>query len=422
MIGLSKSRKYAGVFFIGSWITFEFISQNWVLAQPFFTLGIGLGEWPSLIQIYEFIGIEGGSLLILILAYTLSLFLDRLFEKRPIKPSVLLFIGFVLPFIISPLLIRDYNKDRAKVGILHSYRETYNEKYHFKPTMIVDELWQLSQPGLQKNPDIRLLVWPETLISNLDWLSNLQNSRACNDIKTKISEFEDLTLVTGGYGFSVANEGQDNPYADLNKNLNLYYTGHNVAVSIHSDGRLYLRSKEKFIPFQERIPYLGTFPFFKKLTDVVGSNTMTSNYEKSTELHPLSRSVSYTPILCYESIFPQFMAEKAKESAFIVVMANEYWNPSITGSYEYLYANVPIAIQSRTWILRGSNSGISAVIDKNGNIAELRTEKDQGMLIAEPEIKESSTIYEMISGYTYYPAIILTVLLSFSNLVRRKKD
>ena len=105
--------------------------------------------------------------------------------------------------------------------------------------------------------------------------------------------------------------------------------------------------------------------------------------------------------LCFESTYPLRMASNAEESDFIAILANENWNKDLSGSEQYLYSNVGMAIQSRTSIVRSSNSGISAIINSYGEIVGRRKGKDIGVIEADILPKEELTFYESISGLLY---------------------
>ncbi len=53
--------------FIAYWIAFEYGHLNWELTWPWLTLGNSFAEWPSLVQWYEYTGVFGGGLWILLL-------------------------------------------------------------------------------------------------------------------------------------------------------------------------------------------------------------------------------------------------------------------------------------------------------------------------------------------------------------------
>src|SRR5690606_30522919 len=58
--------KAALIYFICTMVLVEYVSQHSMFASPYFMLGYGLGEYPALIQVYRFIGIEGGTVWVLL--------------------------------------------------------------------------------------------------------------------------------------------------------------------------------------------------------------------------------------------------------------------------------------------------------------------------------------------------------------------
>jgi apolipoprotein N-acyltransferase len=103
------------------------------------------------------------------------------------------------------------------------------------------------------------------------------------------------------------------------------------------------------------------------------------------------------------------MAEKADESDLIVIAANENWNKDLTGSKQYLYNNVGMAIQSRIPIAKSSNSGVSAIIDKFGNVLDERIGRNSGLITQKISLAEGPTFYSSISGIFYWISVLLFV-------------
>jgi apolipoprotein N-acyltransferase len=66
LIKKQLGNKMKWVFFIVAWMAVEYFNQHWMMGTPYFVLGSGFGMYPQLIQLYEFIGIEGGTLFLLL--------------------------------------------------------------------------------------------------------------------------------------------------------------------------------------------------------------------------------------------------------------------------------------------------------------------------------------------------------------------
>jgi apolipoprotein N-acyltransferase len=118
------------------------------------------------------------------------------------------------------------------------------------------------------------------------------------------------------------------------------------------------------------------------------------------------------------------MAEFASESDFLVVLANEFWNKNLNGSEQYLCSNVAMAIQSRTAILRSSNSGISAIIDQDGKVLVRKKGRNAGIIHASISKKQDFTFYELIAGIFYKISLIvylgLLIITIFRSVTKTK--
>jgi apolipoprotein N-acyltransferase len=259
-----------------------------------------------------------------------------------------------------------------------------------------------------------LIVWPEVVIPNLGWLMSINQEKAFVSIYQHLKEYPQTTICTGGYGFTLTKSStEEDPYASYDPANKYYYLTHNIALSITYGERSPLRSKAYFVPFQERIPLLKEIPFMANLADLVGGNAKISYYPNGVEIHQTKSKIAYTPMLCYESVFPLIMAEKSKESNLIVIAANENWNKDLSGSKQYVYNNVGMAIQSRIPIAKSSNSGVSAIIDKYGNILEERIGRNVGLIIQEVSLSEGPTFYVKIAGIFYWFSVICFLPIYF---------
>jgi apolipoprotein N-acyltransferase len=420
MFNKFRSKYLIGIYVIGAFMSVEYLNQNWMIGSPYFVLGNGLGMYPSLIQFYEFVGVEGGTLLILLLNVFAWISISQIKSKRSVKSPLFLFALSLFPFVLSPFLkvVDEPSNKQLKVAALHTYMETYTEEGHKDPSLVIDSLWKMSTAD--DLSDSELIVWPETIISNLGWIHNISNEKAYQTIEGRLSEYPRLSICTGGYGFSVVGDDKIDAYSVKDESRNFYYTSHNVALTMSSTGRWPVRSKAIFIPFQERIPFLDQFPFLRDFADVVGSNTMISYYEHGDDIHKTSGGKKYAPILCFESVYPLLMADLGKQSDLILILSNEFWNNDLRGSDQYMTYHVGMAIQSRTPIVRSSNSGISVVMNRNGNVLAKKRGKDTGVLKTSITLKVDETFYEKISGLFYTLSLIVFPVLFLFGLFRNK--
>ena len=118
---IGRKEGYLGLIII--WIAFEYLHYHWELSWPWLTLGNTFSITPSIVQWYEFSGVLGGSLWILII----NLLVFRIIENRFLKREswgiqtplfIVLFLALVLPICISIYTYYNYSEKGVKTEVV----------------------------------------------------------------------------------------------------------------------------------------------------------------------------------------------------------------------------------------------------------------------------------------------------------------
>jgi len=416
---LSSNYKFTYFFLVLNWVLFEFSCQNTDFLTPFYMLGNSLGQFPMLIQNYKYIGIEGGSLWILMtnlfLFFAIISFKSKkIFIQNIFKGSLI----FIIPLGVSLVLysVKEEKSRQIKVAALHTNIDQIDESYRIDPMLMSDTLWSLS-----KNIDIEteLLLWPETIITNLGWTHEFHSNTILKELYEKIKDYPKLSLNFGANVYSMADDITD-PNLNYNDELDMYYYTHNVSFSIKSDGTWGLRSKKKFIMFQEEVPFLNIFPKLKDIMKIVGNTNIYSYYPYGKEMLRTLSNLNYTPVICYEACNSSFISQIATDNHFLAINANEYWNKSKKGSQLYLNLLPGFAIQSGIAIVKSSNGGISCIVNKKGEILKARSFGNTGLIQGEINLKTNMTFYDSIRGYTYILSLLLFILYLLATMLNHR--
>jgi apolipoprotein N-acyltransferase len=139
----------------------------------------------------------------------------------------------------------------------------------------------------------------------------------------------------------------------------------NSAALVNPEGLWTARyDKIHLVPFGEYVPFQSLFTFAHQLTREVG--TFVPGTERN--LLPLDHYSAGT-FICYESTFPgevrQFAARGAE--VFVNISNDEWYGPS-AAPYQHLNQARMRAIENKRWLLRDTNSGITAAIDPYGRV------------------------------------------------------
>lgn len=411
---------YALIYFASALLLVDWISQVFLLATPYFNLGLGLGQSPWLIQHYTWIGIEGGSLWIILTNILLfNLISEKKYTLKALSPLAFLVLVMPISSIIIYQLPNDDNSKESIITLHHTNMDPSTSKTFEDPTSVIDELFESTFNNLTEIPDV--VVWPETVIIRLGWLHKIEREPVILRLKTKLKDFPNTIVVFGAIGFSEAkNKAIDSKYATYVPEGNYYYNTHNVAVTVSANSRTLIKSKEKFIPFHERIPYINTLPFLTNLVSAVGTRAMFTPFKGGNPITTDFKGNNYESVLCYESLFALYMAKKStKKIGAFIVHANEHWLKDQAGSEQYLYENVAIAVQGGKPLLRSSNSGVSAIINQKGDIISPIIGRVNKNITSKISLNYNTTLYSKIAGVFYAGGGISSFLILFLSIIKK---
>lgn len=329
------------VSFVFSSLSFELLHTTWIFAFPWFNLGNSLAGCPNLIQWYEYTGVSGGSLWILLSNGLLFLLIYSIFFKsnKQIKTNLLLpaFIAaFVTPIIISNAIDFRYFGNSSSVLFLSSSdtdRNTSFDSYHEKLQITFNNI----------HPKIEFIVWPEGATRNNFPINFLYDSSKLSSIRADIKK-NNRTWIIGT--------------VLIDSNQIDYY---NSALVLSSLNKPTYYSKNKLVPFAEFNP----FPKFGGFSYSLFKNDKDALFTKQTVSKKLDNGFNIS--ICYEVLFGEQIADDCRGNArLIFLISNEEWCSAFSDRLNKI-ASLR-AIETRKFIVKSVNKGIPAVINPLGNI------------------------------------------------------
>ena len=237
-----------------------------------------------------------------------------------------------------------------------------------------------------------LIVWPE---SPAPFFATDPNFRA--DMSS-MAQMANAYVVAGSLGL---NQSQGAEHQQM----------YNSAVLVAPTGEWTARyDKIHLVPFGEYVPYRELFSFAGKLTREVG------DFSPGFDRHPLDvGSMKLGVFICYESIFPDEVRQFARAGADVFVnISNDSWFGPTGAPGQHLNMVRMRAIENHRWVLRGTNTGITAAIDPYGRVVA-RAPSNQRIALNAPYARVSSTTFYTRHGdwFAYACAIISLVALVF---------
>lgn len=401
-------------FFIALWISMELLHTNWQFAYPWLIVGNVFSAWPKLIQWYEYTGVFGGSFWVLITSVaSLKLYNYYIqFKIIPVKKIFnQLFIYLLAPLFVSFYILSDRHAPKkvlnhySEITIIQPNIDPYKDKFGgLTPLAQTEKMLAMAQTKI--TPESHLIIFPETAIQDdIDEL-NIYNSNSINLLDTFTQNHAGLSVLTGASSYKFYFTEKDvTPTARLYQ-TNLYYDYFNTAIFKNSMAPKWeIYHKSKLVPGVENMPYVNVFSFLKNFViDLGGTSGGLGRDKEPTNFSDVNK-VQYAPVICYESVFGEYVSEYVKKGANIIcVITNDGWWGNTPGYKQHFeYAKLR-AIENRRYVARSANTGISGFIDDEGNSLQ-QTKWDEAIVINEKvKINTEITFYTKHGDFIGYIA------------------
>jgi apolipoprotein N-acyltransferase len=190
------------------------------------------------------------------------------------------------------------------------------------------------------------------------------------------------------------------PYADIQKldaqGIPPFY---NSMAALGEGYGLYF--KQRLVPFGEYIPFeqflRGTIAFFSRdmSSFTAGNNQQSPLFVKDYRL---------AAAICYEIAYPELTRNNAEKADFIATISNDGWFGHSIAPHQHLQMVQMRALETGKWIIRATNSGISALIDQHGHIRQQAPQFKQAILRGTVYAIKGQTPY---SRWGNWPVLVL---------------
>jgi len=146
-----------------------------------------------------------------------------------------------------------------------------------------------------------------------------------------------------------------------------FYVSYNTATFVKPGGEISFYHKAKLVPGVERMPYPKLLKPLEKLSIDLGGSSGSLGASKVREVFQWQK-VKVGPIICYESIYGEFVAGYVRNGAnMLAIITNDGWWGDTQGHKQhYTYARLR-AIENRRDIARAANTGNSGFFNQSGD-------------------------------------------------------
>jgi apolipoprotein N-acyltransferase len=252
-----------------------------------------------------------------------------------------------------------------------------------------------------------LIVWPEAPNDFIVIDPPLRETISSQEFRTAVSSLAraaNAPIIVGTFGIDADSAAQRG------------YDEYNSADFIAPDGRVVGRyDKMHLVPFGEYVPYKKLFFFAGSLLQDVG----VLDPGKHRLVFPTGGH-TYGTFICYESVFGDEMRQYARMGADVLVnISDDGWYGDTSAAWEHLNMVRMRAIENHRWVLRATNTGVTAAIDPYGRVVVSALRHRRTSLRAGFDYEHDVTFYSAQGDlFAYLCALVTAGGLGFG-LLRR---
>ncbi len=401
------------IFFCIIWLAWEHSYQTWQINWPWLVLGNSFATSIKHIQWYEYTGVLGGSLWILLSNMLIHRIILLSSRQKTIRVSVAaLAVVILLPTVISHIIYNNYREEEkpAQFAVLQPNIDPYTDKFGGSTLMQqTANLLDLAAEATGNVSEPEIVVAPETFIITERWSTRMEESAPYLNpgyrtisgwLEKETLDGKDISMIVG----AVTYRGEKYHNASLFMQPQVVeveeVNGNDEApLEVSPTAKVQLvpeyYHKSKLVVLAESNPFRsGPFKFMDKLVKNLAGGIGDYQPQEYRTVFNADNGVKIGTAICYESVFGDFYREWALNGANVMaIITNDGWWRDTPGHKQHLnYARIR-AIENRRSIARSANTGISAFINQRGDIVQQTGWWERGYLSGTLNLNDKKTIF-----------------------------
>lgn len=343
-----------------AWAAAEWLKSSGELGCPWANLGTSLAEQPAWIQMASVIGAPGLSIwIVAVNALAASAILARGWPSRALRGLAAVALVAAPVWWGTGRLASAKTVPLARVAIVQPNVGSHEKWVPAMQDSVVTRIARLTRAAAALTPKPAVIIWPETALPFYVRLEPAKLRRLLDLAR------ETRVPILAGY-----------PDARLDAHGGVLT--HNAAGLVLPTGSIAGQyEKVHLVPFGERVPFQGLFPFLGKID--LGQ----AEWTPGTRPVVFSRAgPTFGVLICFESIFPGHTRRYALEGAqYLVNITNDEWFGRTAGPIQHADLAILRSVELGLGLARCANTGVSMLIDPYGRV-EVRTPLFTEVLLA----------------------------------------
>ncbi len=385
------------------WYFLELLRNVAFTGFPWLSLSSSMAPYPLFIQGANVVGGYGLSAIFVLLSLCLAQGLQRNLLARQRQLYLSMGMGICLILVGYGFYGLEQNRQEPQKAfpvIMVEGNVDQNIKWDKEVQQKTLEIYTgLSQQALldvrKTSPQAQpLLIWPETAMPFYIERHPLLGRQLLQFIAKAHTP-----LLVGAPAVNINEKGKNVPF--------------NRAYSISENTTLLgYYDKVHLVPFGEYVPPWLQLNFLEGLLQSIGA------FSAGTQENPLKNiafgdpdhaiSLALGVLICYEGIFPELAHRRVSLGANVLVnISNDGWFGDSAAPLQHLHLTTMRAVEQGRWLIRNTNTGISAIINPRGEVVMRGGQFKAQSLTGEAYTRENLTLFHTL--FPFLPWIMLLI-------------
>ncbi|MFR9566071.1 MAG: apolipoprotein N-acyltransferase [Rikenellaceae bacterium] len=411
------SRALSYTLLASAWIALEYTYMLSDFSWPWLILGNGLSNDRWAVQWYEYTGIYGGSLWILIS----NILIFEAWRTRSRFTAICASLVVVVPLIVSTYIYHSYQEGEqmVEVSVIQPNIDCYdkfNGSIETQKRNIIDLISNVPSTS-------QFIFIPETAIPEYYHEAQILSYQYIRELRDTLNSRLPNTMIVAGTNTVINYKAGEESWTARSNNSGGYYDIFNSALALTAQHtHTPVHHKARLVVGVESTPN-WVFDIFKIFViDLGGIVGQIGKGDTATIFN--HNGINASPSICYEALYGQFMGEYALNGAqFFGIISNDGWWDD-TPAHRHLYSMSALrAIEHRRSIARSANTGISGFINPRGDSVESLGWDKRGVLTHQISLNDAITVYARYGDYIASVArfiAAMAVLYLFAYCIKRR--
>ena len=171
--------------------------------------------------------------------------------------------------------------------------------------------------------------------------------------------------------------------------------------------------KTRLVPFGEYVPLENVLRGLNRFFDLP-----MSSFSLGSANQPLLsvKNELIAPAICYEIAYPNLVADRASEAGLLLTVSNDAWFGHSMAPQQHMQMARMRAIENRKPLMRGTNNGVTALVNYRGEVDQQLEQYSAGELSGTVSPRVGQTAFTRVGSW---PTVLLSMVICLSLVVKR---